>query len=322
MRLNRWSGRLRPCLRASPEATVQPRVASVTGVAAAGGAWRAGRGVCPRDACRLPHDGLRRRRARAAPGTSSSSRWLVEADRGRDRRAERDGAGHRRAPTARPSSRTVLCKGIDARGVVFYTNYTSAKSHDLRAIRVRLGDVPLVRAAAAGARARRSSSWSARRRPGRTGRAGRAARSWARGRRRSRRSSRAGGRSTTRSRRPRRRFADDEEVPVPPHWGGWRIVPEQVEFWQGRRRPDARPAALRARRGRPDVAGAPAGAVTAELARPSAPTPVVLHGGTSVQACRDRCRSIANRARRKCRSLQLGGMPFVGTGPALVLLEG
>ena len=32
-----------------------------------------------------------------------------------------------------PSSRTVLCKGIDERGVVFYTNYTSAKSHDLRA---------------------------------------------------------------------------------------------------------------------------------------------------------------------------------------------
>ena len=30
------------------------------------------------------------------------------------------------------------------------------------------------------------------------------------------------------------RFADDEEVPVPPHWGGWRIVPHQVEFWQGR----------------------------------------------------------------------------------------
>ena len=26
----------------------------------------------------------------------------------------------------------------------------------------------------------------------------------------------------------------DAPVPVPPHWGGWRIVPEQVEFWQGR----------------------------------------------------------------------------------------
>jgi pyridoxamine 5'-phosphate oxidase len=25
------------------------------------------------------------------------------------------------------------------------------------------------------------------------------------------------------------------EVPVPPHWGGFRIVPETVEFWQGRR---------------------------------------------------------------------------------------
>ena len=35
----------------------------------------------------------------------------------------------------RPSSRTVLCKGLDERGIVFYTNYTSAKSHDLRATR-------------------------------------------------------------------------------------------------------------------------------------------------------------------------------------------
>jgi pyridoxamine 5'-phosphate oxidase len=25
------------------------------------------------------------------------------------------------------------------------------------------------------------------------------------------------------------------EVPLPPHWGGWRMVPESVEFWQGRR---------------------------------------------------------------------------------------
>jgi pyridoxamine 5'-phosphate oxidase len=30
------------------------------------------------------------------------------------------------------------------------------------------------------------------------------------------------------------RFGDDEPVPVPPHWGGWRIRPDEVEFWQGR----------------------------------------------------------------------------------------
>jgi pyridoxamine 5'-phosphate oxidase len=32
-----------------------------------------------------------------------------------------------------------------------------------------------------------------------------------------------------------RQFADADVVPVPPHWGGWRIRPEVVEFWQGRR---------------------------------------------------------------------------------------
>src|SRR5256885_1813552 len=31
-----------------------------------------------------------------------------------------------------------------------------------------------------------------------------------------------------------RRFAGADVVPVPPHWGGWRIRPDVVEFWQGR----------------------------------------------------------------------------------------
>jgi pyridoxamine 5'-phosphate oxidase len=26
-----------------------------------------------------------------------------------------------------------------------------------------------------------------------------------------------------------------QEVPLPPHWGGWRLSPASVEFWQGRR---------------------------------------------------------------------------------------
>jgi pyridoxamine 5'-phosphate oxidase len=26
----------------------------------------------------------------------------------------------------------------------------------------------------------------------------------------------------------------DEEIPLPPHWGGYRVVPSEMEFWQGR----------------------------------------------------------------------------------------
>jgi pyridoxamine 5'-phosphate oxidase len=27
---------------------------------------------------------------------------------------------------------------------------------------------------------------------------------------------------------------EDGEIPLPPHWGGYRLSPDQIEFWQGR----------------------------------------------------------------------------------------
>ncbi|MGH3455256.1 MAG: pyridoxine 5'-phosphate oxidase C-terminal domain-containing protein, partial [Nocardioidaceae bacterium] len=30
------------------------------------------------------------------------------------------------------------------------------------------------------------------------------------------------------------RFASVDPIPRPPHWGGWRVAPTAVEFWQGR----------------------------------------------------------------------------------------
>lgn len=132
----------------------------------------------------------------------------------------------------RPSSRTVLCKGLDARGVVFFTNYTSAKSHDLRVTRFASATFPWyaqhrqvhVRGTVEAVAAQETRAyWATRPRGSQLG-------AWA-------------SAQSVRVRNRRvlddalagvtRRFGDDP-VPVPPHWGGWRIVPEQVEFWQGR----------------------------------------------------------------------------------------
>ena len=30
------------------------------------------------------------------------------------------------------------------------------------------------------------------------------------------------------------RFPEDTPVPPPAHWGGYRLAPQQIEFWQGR----------------------------------------------------------------------------------------
>lgn len=140
-------------------------------------------------------------------------------------------------PDGRPSSRMVLLKGVSADGFVFFTNQSSRKGEELtanpqcallfpwhpleRQVRVE-GTASELTAAEVAAyfhsrpRGAQLGAWaSAQSRPV----ASRAelAESYA---------------------RVQERFgAEDDaaEVPVPPEWGGYRVAPEVVEFWQGRR---------------------------------------------------------------------------------------
>ncbi len=135
--------------------------------------------------------------------------------------------------TGRPSSRTVLCKGLDARGVVFYTNYASAKSRDLLATGFASATFPwfaMQRQAHVRGRvekvdpAETAAYWATRPRGSQLG-------AWA-----SPQSDTVASRAALDAALAEadRRFAGVEQLPPPPHWGGWRIGPQVVEFWQGR----------------------------------------------------------------------------------------
>jgi pyridoxamine 5'-phosphate oxidase len=134
---------------------------------------------------------------------------------------------------ARPSSRTVLCKGLDDRGVIFYTNYASAKSRDLMATGLAAATFPWfgmqrqvhVRGPVAKVDpAETAAYWATRPRGSQLG-------AWA-----SPQSETVGSRAELEAAlaEAERRFAGEEQIPLPPHWGGWRIEPQIVEFWQGR----------------------------------------------------------------------------------------
>jgi pyridoxamine 5'-phosphate oxidase len=132
----------------------------------------------------------------------------------------------------RPSVRTVLVKGLDERGVVFYTNYESAKARDLAAnayAAAVLAWLPLERQV-------RLSGPVTRVEPAETETyfatrpRGSQLAAWA-----SPQSAVVPSRSTLEDavRKMDDRFAG-RAVPVPPNWGGYRLAPEVVEFWQGR----------------------------------------------------------------------------------------
>ena len=138
------------------------------------------------------------------------------------------------SPDGRPSSRLVLLKGLDDRGFVFFTNYDSRKGadiagnpqvsllfpwHDLQR-QVRVEGV------ASRVSAKESEAYFASRpRQSQLG-------AWA-----SPQSEVVSSRAALDERYGGvlARFADADAVPLPPFWGGFRVAPELVEFWQGRK---------------------------------------------------------------------------------------
>jgi pyridoxamine 5'-phosphate oxidase len=132
----------------------------------------------------------------------------------------------------RPAARIVLLKEVDARGFVFYSNHESRKGRELaarplaallffwveleRQVRVE-GAVEVVEASVADAyfrtrpRASRIGAWA------------------------SPQSETLPDRAALEARfaEADRRFAGDD-VPRPPRWGGYRVIPSAFEFWQGR----------------------------------------------------------------------------------------
>jgi len=130
-----------------------------------------------------------------------------------------------------PDARIVLLRGLDARGLVFFTNYESRKGRELarvpaaavlffwaeaeRQVRVE-GPVERLAAAESDAyfatrpRGHRLSAWA------------------------SPQSRTVASRAELESAMERYDREFPEDVPRPPYWGGYRVAPVRFEFWQGR----------------------------------------------------------------------------------------
>ncbi|MBS1186181.1 MAG: pyridoxamine 5-phosphate oxidase [Burkholderiaceae bacterium] len=131
----------------------------------------------------------------------------------------------------KPSARVVLIKGVDERGFVFFTNYDSHKGHDLednpraalvfywieleRQVRIegRVEKLP---------DAESDEYFASRPLESRIG-------AWA-----SEQSKELPGRTTLVARAAKFAAKFALNPPRPPHWGGYVVIPDLVEFWQGR----------------------------------------------------------------------------------------
>ena len=132
----------------------------------------------------------------------------------------------------RPSARTVLLKGYDGRGFVFYTNYEGRKARELEAnpacaLLFYWGELERqVRVEGLASRLPGGESdayFASRPRGSRLG-------AWA-----SEQSRPVRDRSVLEERtRALEAEYEDREIPRPPFWGGYRVEPETIEFWQGR----------------------------------------------------------------------------------------
>jgi pyridoxamine 5'-phosphate oxidase len=133
--------------------------------------------------------------------------------------------------TGRPAARILLIKGVDERGFVFFTNYESRKGHELAAnphASLLFHWIELERQVRIEGKVQKTSAeesdayFHSRPLGSRIG-------AWA-----SEQSAVIGGRAELEAREREISAKYGENPPRPPHWGGYRLVPDVIEFWQGR----------------------------------------------------------------------------------------
>jgi pyridoxamine 5'-phosphate oxidase len=131
----------------------------------------------------------------------------------------------------RPSARIVLIKGVDARGFVFFTNYDSRKGREMAAnpsASLLFHWIELERQVRIEGRIDKTSAeesdtyYASRPLGSRIG-------AWA-----SDQSQPLANREALEAREREMTAKFGDNPPRPPHWGGYRLVPDVIEFWQGR----------------------------------------------------------------------------------------